>query len=56
MNHAINKIPSLDLKTIKEVHQELYRELREWFGMPSRVALKYYRDALANAKAWRRNP
>ena len=56
LNYAINKILSLNLKTIKEVHKELYRELREWFGYPSRVAIDCYRDALANAKAWRNNP
>jgi putative transposase len=38
------------------VHRELYRELREWFGLSSRIALDCYRDALANARAWRRNP
>jgi len=56
LNYATNKIPSLDLRIIKDVHQELYGELREWFGLPSRIALDCYRDALANAKAWRRNP
>jgi len=56
LNYAINKILSLNLKTIKDVHRELYRELREWFGLPSRIALDCYRDAIANAKAWRRNP
>jgi len=30
--------------------------LIEWFKLPSRVAIDCYRDALANAKAWRRNP
>jgi IS605 OrfB family transposase len=34
----------------------LYRELREWFGLPSRIAVDCYRDALANAKSWRNNP
>jgi hypothetical protein len=29
LNYAINKILSLNLKTLKEVHRELYRELRE---------------------------
>jgi IS605 OrfB family transposase len=38
------------------VHKELYRELREWFRLSSRIALDCYRDALANTKAWRRNP
>ncbi len=56
LNYAINRILSLNLKTIKEVHRELYRELREWFGLPSRIAIDCYRDALTNAKAWRRNP
>jgi len=56
LNYAINKILSLNLKTIREVHRELYRELREWFGFPSRMAIDCYRDALANARAWRNNP
>jgi len=56
LNYAINKILRLDLKKIGEVHNALYRELREWFGLPSRVAIDCYRDALANANAWRNNP
>jgi IS605 OrfB family transposase len=56
LNYAINRILSLNLKTIKDVHRELYRELREWFELPSRIALDCYRDAIANAKAWRNNP
>jgi hypothetical protein len=38
------------------MHRVLYRELREWFGFPSRIALDCYRDAIASARAWRRNP
>jgi putative transposase len=56
LNYAINKILRLDLKKIGEVHNALYRELREWFDLPSRVAIDCYRDALANANAWRNNP
>jgi putative transposase len=56
LNYAINKILRLNLKKIGEVHNALYRELREKFGLPSRVALDCYRDALANANAWRNNP
>jgi len=56
LNYALNRILSLNLKTIKDVHRTLYRELIEWFGLPSRVAVDCYRDALANANAWRRNP
>jgi len=54
LNYAINKILRLNLKKIGEVHSALYRELREWFGLPSRVVVDCYRDALA--KAWRNNP
>jgi hypothetical protein len=50
LNYAINRILRLDLKKIGEVHNALYRELREWFGLLSRTAVDCYRDALANAK------
>jgi IS605 OrfB family transposase len=56
LNYAINKILRLNLRSIGSVHNALYRELREWFGLPSRVAIECYRDALANANAWRNNP
>jgi IS605 OrfB family transposase len=56
LNYAINKILSLGLRSIGRVHNALYRELREWFGLPSRAAVDCYRDALANANAWRNNP
>jgi len=58
LNYAMNKIFSLNLnlKTIEEVHRELYRGLREWFGLSSRITVDCYRDAIANARAWRNNP
>jgi putative transposase len=56
LNYAINKILRLNLKKIGEIHNALYRELKEWFDLPSRVAIDCYRDALANANAWRNNP
>ncbi len=45
LNYAVNKILSLNLKTIKDVHRVLYRELREWFGLSSRIAIECHRDA-----------
>jgi hypothetical protein len=59
LNYAINKILGLDLldlRSIGRVHNALYRELRERFGLPFRIAVDCYRDALANAKYWRNNP
>jgi transposase len=55
LNYAINKILRLNLRSIGRVHNALYRELKEWFGLPSRTAIDCYRDALANAKSWRNN-
>ena len=51
LNYAINKILSLNLKTVRKVHRELYRELREWFGLLSRITINCYRNALANTEA-----
>jgi len=45
----LKQMLSLNLRTIKDIHRALYRELVEWFGLPSRVAIDCYRDALANA-------
>jgi hypothetical protein len=56
LNYAINKILRQDLRSFGRVHNALYRELREWFDLPSRVAINCYRDAIANANAWRNNP
>jgi len=56
LNYAINKILNLNLRTVKDVHRALYRELIERFNLPSNIAIACYRDALANAKAWRSNP
>ena len=56
LNYAVNKILRLNLKKIGEIHNALYRELKEWFDLPSGVAIDCYRDALANADAWRNNP
>ena len=55
-NYALNKILRLDIRSIKNAHRELYRELIEWFRLPSRAVIDCYRDALADAKAWRKNP
>jgi putative transposase len=56
LNYAISRILSLGLRSVGRVHNALYRELREWFGLLSRTAVNCYKDALANANAWRNNP
>jgi IS605 OrfB family transposase len=56
LNYAIKKIIDNNLKTLKQAHNFLYKDLVERFNLPSRIALDCYRDALANVKAWRNNP
>jgi IS605 OrfB family transposase len=56
LNYAINKILDNNLRTLKQIHNFLYKDLVEIFNLPSRIALDCYRDALANANAWRNNP
>jgi len=56
LNYAINKILDNNLKTLKQAHKMLYKDLVERFNLPSRIALDCYRDALTNANAWRNNP
>jgi hypothetical protein len=40
LNYAINRILSLDLRSFGRVHNALYRELKEWFDLPSRIAIE----------------
>jgi hypothetical protein len=51
LSYAINRILRLNLRSVGRVHNALYRELREWFDLPSRTAVDCYRDAIANAKS-----
>jgi len=56
LNYAINKIIDNNLRTLKQIHDFLYKDLVERFNLPSRIAVDCYRDALANVNAWRNNP
>ncbi|BFH73067.1 RNA-guided endonuclease TnpB family protein [Sulfurisphaera javensis] len=40
----------------KEVHNALYKVLREEYGLPSKLAIDCYRDAIATYKGWLKNP
>ncbi|MEW9492632.1 MAG: RNA-guided endonuclease TnpB family protein [Candidatus Aramenus sulfurataquae] len=43
-------------KIVKQVHNAVYRQLREKFNLPSKVAQDCYRNAIAVYKSWLRNP
>ncbi|MCY0849547.1 MAG: transposase, partial [Sulfuracidifex metallicus] len=42
-------------ETLSKVREGLYRELREEYNLPSKVAEDCYRDALATYKGWFNN-
>jgi len=56
LNYAISIILDNNLRSLKQIHDFLYKDLVEIFNLPSRIALDCYRDALTNANAWRNNP
>jgi len=42
--------------SLSKAHKLLYNNLRERYGLPAKVAQDCYREAIAIAKAWLRNP
>jgi len=42
--------------SLGKAHKLLYKELRERYGLSSTIAVGCYRDAIAIAKSWLRNP
>jgi len=42
--------------SLSRAHALLYRELKEKFALPSRIAMDCYREALSIAKSWLGNP
>lgn len=51
LSYAINKILCQNLKSTKDIYRGLYRELIEWFRLPSRVVIECYGGAIAYSKA-----
>jgi len=41
---------------LSKVHRALYRELREKYSFPARIAVDCYREAISIAKSWFKNP
>ncbi|AHC52100.1 transposase [Sulfolobus acidocaldarius SUSAZ] len=46
--------PAKDI--VKQVHHAVYRQLREKFNLPSKVAQDCYRNAVTIYNGWRKNP
>ena len=56
LNYAIKVIIENKALSIGKAHELLYNVLREFFGLPSRVAIDCYREALAIARSWLSKP
>jgi len=55
LNYSIIKIIENKTLSLNKTHKLLYSNLKEKFGLPSRIAQDCYREALAIAKSWLRN-
>jgi IS605 OrfB family transposase len=55
LNYAIKVIIENKLLSLGKAHKLLYNILKEKYGLPSKIAIDCYREAIAIAKSWLRN-
>ena len=56
LNYAIRMVIEHKALTLSKAHALLYKTLKEAYGLPSKVAQDCYREAIAIAKSWLKNP
>jgi IS605 OrfB family transposase len=56
LNYAVRMVVEHKALTLSKAHVLLYRTLKETYGLPSKVAQDCYREAIAVAKSWLKNP
>jgi IS605 OrfB family transposase len=56
LNYSVRAIIASKALSLTKAHRLLYKDLRERYGMPSNIAIGCYREAIAIAKSWLRNP
>jgi len=56
LNYSIRTLIANRALSLGKAHRLLYNDLRERFGLPARAAQDCYREAIAIAKSWLRNP
>ena len=56
LNYSIRVIIANKALSLNKAHRLLYKELRERYGLSSAIAVGCYREAIAIAKSWLRNP
>jgi len=55
LNYSIRRIIEYRATSLSKAHKLLYRDLREVFKFPSRIAIDCWREALSIAKSWLKN-
>ena len=56
LNYSVRAIIASRALSLSKAHRLLYSDLRERYGLPSVIAHDCYREAIAIAKSWLRNP
>jgi predicted transposase len=56
LNYSIRAIIAGKALSLSRAHRLLYKDLRERYGLPSKIAQDCYREAIAIAKSWLKNP
>jgi len=56
LNYSVRAVIANRALSLSRAHKLLYKDLKERYGLPSRVAQDCYREAIAIAKSWLRNP
>jgi len=56
LNYSIRVIIENKALTLSKAHRLLYNTLKEKFNLPSKIATDCYREAVAIAKSWLKNP
>jgi len=56
LNYSVRAIIANRALSLSRAHRLLYNDLRERYGLPSRIAQDCYREAIVIAKSWLRNP
>ncbi|TDA40423.1 MAG: transposase, partial [Candidatus Methanomethylicota archaeon] len=56
LNYAIKVVIENKALSLSKIHKLLYSILKEKYYLPSKIAQDCYREAIAIAKSWLRNP
>jgi IS605 OrfB family transposase len=56
LNYSVRAIIASRALSLTKAHRLLYNDLRERYGLPSKIAQDCYREAIAIARSWLKNP